>query len=197
MQTANARPGKIPINLRSYECVIGFFRFSSIFAGMNQIKVNQNFAFQAVLGNQPMLNGEPVLFDWQSSGNGEFHVLLNNRSFRARLVNRNKAQHTATFEIEGELFEVKVLDQFDELVDKMGINLSVAQVKDLKAPMPGLVLKIDVQPGDVVEKDQPLLILEAMKMENVLKSPAAGTISSIEVTAGDKVDKNQVLLRFA
>lgn len=163
---------------------------------MNQVKVNQQFVFQAELAEQATLNGTPVAFDWYATGNGEFHVLLNNRSYRARLVERNKTLHTATFEIEGELFEVKVLDQFDELVSKMGINLSSAQVKDLKAPMPGLVLQVSVQAGDVVEKDQPLLILEAMKMENVLKSPVAGTLASVEVSPGDKVDKNQVLLRF-
>lgn len=163
---------------------------------MNQVKVNQQFVFQASLAEQPTLNGLPVEFDWYAAENGEFHVLFNNQSFRARLIERNKALHTATFEIEGELFEVKVLDQFDELVSKMGINLSVAQVKDMKAPMPGLVLQVSVKPGDVVEKDQPLLILEAMKMENVLKSPAAGSLASVEVKPGDKVDKNQVLLRF-
>ena len=64
---------------------------------------------------------------------------------------------------------------------------------DVVAPMPGLVLQTNAQEGDEVEEGQAVIILEAMKMENVIKAPAGGTISKIKVKEGETVDKNAVL----
>ena len=94
-------------------------------------------------------------------------------------------------------YEVKAKDDFDILLDKMGLaNLTQTKVNNVKAPMPGLELEIMAEPGQEVEKGTPLLILEAMKMENVLKSPAEGVIKKIEVVKGQAVEKNFVLLTF-
>ena len=71
------------------------------------------------------------------------------------------------------------------------------KVNELKAPMPGLVLEINVKPGDELQKGDRVLVLEAMKMENVIKAPADATVASIEVEKGKTVDKNQVMIRFA
>jgi biotin carboxyl carrier protein len=71
------------------------------------------------------------------------------------------------------------------------------KMKELKAPMPGLVVKIEVKPGDEVQKDQPLVILEAMKMENVLKAVGNATVASVEVKQGQAVEKNQVMIKFS
>jgi biotin carboxyl carrier protein len=73
---------------------------------------------------------------------------------------------------------------------------STAKIRNVKAPMPGLVLRIEVQPGQEVEKDTPLLILEAMKMENVIKSPGSGRVKSIPVQQGIAVEKSAVLIEF-
>ena len=62
--------------------------------------------------------------------------------------------------------------------------------------MPGVVLEIKVKKGDQIQKEEPLVILEAMKMENVLTSPLDGTISSIEVAEKDTVEKNTLLIKF-
>ncbi|MCL4145650.1 UNVERIFIED_CONTAM: hypothetical protein GTU68_019273 [Idotea baltica] len=62
--------------------------------------------------------------------------------------------------------------------------------------MPGLILDILVEVGQTIQKGDQLMILEAMKMENVLKAPGEGSISSIEVSQGDSVEKNQVLIKF-
>lgn len=70
------------------------------------------------------------------------------------------------------------------------------KVKDVKAPMPGMVLSVIATVGQVVEKDTPLVILEAMKMENVIKSPAAGTVRRINAIQGNAVEKNTVLIEF-
>ena len=72
-----------------------------------------------------------------------------------------------------------------------------AKVKNIKAPMPGMVLNILVEDGDTVTKDQAVVILEAMKMENVIKSPVDGTIKKVGVTKGVAVEKNTILIEFA
>ena len=70
------------------------------------------------------------------------------------------------------------------------------KIKDIKAPMPGLVLNILVYEGLEVSKGDNILVLEAMKMENIIKSPSNGKISKILVSPGGKVEKNQILVQF-
>jgi biotin carboxyl carrier protein len=75
-------------------------------------------------------------------------------------------------------------------------RLAAKKVAEIKAPMPGLVLEVLVSKGDEIKVNQPLVILEAMKMENVLKSPTDGSIKKVEITKGDSVEKNQLLISF-
>ena len=65
--------------------------------------------------------------------------------------------------------------------------------RDLKAPMPGLVVKVLVSAGDEVSPGQPIVVLQAMKMENELSVPRGGTVSSVGVAAGQTVEAGQVL----
>jgi len=71
-----------------------------------------------------------------------------------------------------------------------------AKVREIKAPMPGMVLNIMIEAGAVVAKDQALIILEAMKMENVIKSPIDGTVKRVGVNQGVAVEKNTILIEF-
>jgi biotin carboxyl carrier protein len=66
----------------------------------------------------------------------------------------------------------------------------------VKAPMPGLVLNIVVEPGQTVEKGDPMIILEAMKMENVIKAAGEGRVKAIKVQKGMAVDKGQLLIEL-
>jgi biotin carboxyl carrier protein len=75
-------------------------------------------------------------------------------------------------------------------------KLHSAKVNELKAPMPGLVLDIVVSEGQEVKKGDALVVLEAMKMENILKSPADVVVKKISVKKGTAVEKNQVLVLF-
>ena len=62
--------------------------------------------------------------------------------------------------------------------------------------MPGLILEINIEEGQEVKENDPLLILEAMKMENVINSPRDGVIKSIAVSQGNTVEKNALLIEF-
>jgi biotin carboxyl carrier protein len=79
----------------------------------------------------------------------------------------------------------------------MGMNAAGSGIlKEIKAPMPGLILDLKVAPGDVVKKGDVVLILEAMKMENSIKSPGDGVVKEVKVSLKQSVEKNQVLIQF-
>ncbi|MEZ4455588.1 MAG: biotin/lipoyl-containing protein [Gemmatimonadales bacterium] len=97
----------------------------------------------------------------------------------------------------GERFEVEVLDErthhFQSLV---GAGKGHQGPAALKAPMPGLVVRILVGPGDAVAAGQGLVVLEAMKMENELKAAGAGVVDQVSAAAGQAVEKGAVLVTF-
>ena len=94
-------------------------------------------------------------------------------------------------------YEVVLLDKVDELIKKMGLSVGQGlQINKLEAPMPGLILDIQVAAGDKVKEGDALLILSAMKMENNILSPRDGVIRKVLVAKGDAIDKGQVLIEF-
>ncbi len=83
------------------------------------------------------------------------------------------------------------------VLEKMGLSsLNSAKISELKAPMPGMVLKVFVNEGDEIKKGENLFVLEAMKMENIIKAPRDAVIKTVKIKPGDKVEKGQILLQF-
>ncbi len=129
-----------------------------------------------------------------ANGN-ELHVLQNNEAFDVKVISTNFNTKTLTLEVNGNKYELNIEDKYDLLVKKMGLSAVVVQkMTNVKAPMPGLVIDVLVEPGQAIEKGTQLLILEAMKMENVLKAEGEGIVKSIEVVKGAAVDKGQILI---
>jgi biotin carboxyl carrier protein len=148
--------------------------------------------------DQIQLNGQPFAWDVVALGNDRFQVLYQGRSYNAELVELDYASKSIVLKINSQRIELKAKDRLDLLLESMGISdASATKVNELKAPMPGLIVDIRVQPGQAVQKGDALLVLEAMKMENILKAPADGTVSSIRVGLRDSVQKGQVLVQFA
>ncbi|RZK26035.1 MAG: biotin/lipoyl-binding protein [Hymenobacter sp.] len=144
------------------------------------------------------LNGQPFAWDIASLGDGRYHVLYQGKSYSAELLEADYTTKAFVLKINGQRIELQAKDRFDQLLDKLGLSDATAkQVNELKAPMPGLIIDIRVQPGQAVQKGDPLLVLEAMKMENILKAPADGTIASIAAVLRANVTKGQVLVKFA
>ena len=143
------------------------------------------------------LNGEPFAWDIADLGEGRFHVLYEGRSYNAEVVSTDFATKNIALKLNGQRVELHAKDRFDLLLERLGMsNAASAKVNELKAPMPGLIVDIRVQPGQAVLKGDPLLVLEAMKMENILKAPADGTVGSLKVNLRDNVQKGQVLVQF-
>ena len=137
-------------------------------------------------------------FGWDVSRVSEnvYHVIKDNRSFNVEILEAEEGQQR--IKVNGNLYETETIDKFDALLKKLGMEKGGAgKVNELKAPMPGLVLEISVEVGQAVTKGDRLLVLEAMKMENVIKSPTDATVASIEINKGETVEKNQVMIRFS
>lgn len=171
--------------------------FYILFLSMLQAKVNGK-TFEVVQTEETILiNGEPLEWNLAKIADGYFHILHNNKSYRAEVVKADRAAKTFHFKINNKIYTVDVKDKFDLLLEKMGMaNGASAKINNIKAPMPGLVIDLKVKSGDAVKAGDPLLILEAMKMENILKSPGDGVIKNVKTKKGDSVEKGQVLIEF-
>jgi biotin carboxyl carrier protein len=97
--------------------------------------------------------------------------------------------------IHGEYYETEVKTRLREQAEEYLKNKAQTSAKGtLIAPMPGLVVKVNVNEGDNVKPGDILVVLEAMKMENNLKSQYAGIVKNIEFKEGDNVEKNDIIL---
>jgi biotin carboxyl carrier protein len=143
------------------------------------------------------VNDVPFELDLIQEKEGSYHLIYKGKSYVVELVQRFDQEKKIALKINNNHHVFQVEDRYDALLKQMGLSgMNSEVVKDLKAPMPGLVLNIEVSGGSAVKKGDPLLILEAMKMENVLKSPTDGVIKEILVKQGNAVEKNQLLLNF-
>ncbi|MBI2729675.1 MAG: biotin/lipoyl-binding protein [Sphingobacteriales bacterium] len=125
----------------------------------------------------------------------EFNLIKDQRSVNAKLIHADGKR--ITVEVEGESFEMEIKDALDMLVDQMGYSAaSGKQIKEIKAPMPGLVLEINVTDGQTVNEGDKILILEAMKMENSIMIQTNAVIKRIAVSSGQAVEKGQLLVEL-
>ena len=118
----------------------------------------------------------------QASSNGEYTVKVNGKNYAVKLEG-----DTAT--VNGKAYDINV---------KAGIEHKAssgsAEGEEVKAALPGNILRIEVGEGDEVAEGDVLLVVEAMKMETEIKSPKAGTVNAIEVAQGDKIVTGQTLV---
>ena len=100
-------------------------------------------------------------------------------------------------EMEGRLFEVAVEDERTRHIRQLASHAAPVETRrDLLAPMPGLIVRVEVVEGQEVDAGDGLVVMEAMKMENELRADAPGRVLSIEVGAGQAVERDTVLLKL-
>ncbi|MEN9611606.1 MAG: hypothetical protein RLZZ628_2420 [Bacteroidota bacterium] len=135
--------------------------------------------------------------DLLQNGVNQFHILKNQKAYNAEIVSVDYANKTFTFKINGTIHTTTIGDRYDRLVKSMGLSKAgAAKMNEIKAPMPGLVLEVSVVVGQAVQKGDKVLILEAMKMENVLKASGDGVVKAIRVAKGTPVEKGYVLIEM-
>jgi biotin carboxyl carrier protein len=144
-----------------------------------------------------ILNGQSQSIDILAESVGKCHIIMDHRSYNTEIVEFNHETKTARVKVNGTVYTIAIKDRFDDLLKSLGMEVAgVKKIKHIKAPMPGLVLDIMIEEGQMVQKDSPLLILEAMKMENVIKSPTEGKIKKVVAMKSHAVEKNAVLIEF-
>ena len=165
---------------------------------MYQIKVNGEYTYDIDKNSDGLsINGDRVTADIKQLNVSAWHIINNLRSYNAEIINFNSAEKTAEIKVNNTIYTVTAKDQFDILLDKLGLSsLNAAKVSEIKAPMPGMVLKVFVTEGMEIKKGDNLFILEAMKMENIIKAPADVTVKTVKIKPGDKVEKGQILMLF-
>ncbi|MGO1750883.1 MAG: acetyl-CoA carboxylase biotin carboxyl carrier protein subunit [Psychroflexus sp.] len=134
--------------------------------------------------------------DVQESKN-KLHILQNNESVQSEILKSDFLNKKYNIKINANTYVVSIKNDLDLLIKEMGLSLAASQVvNDIKAPMPGLILDINVSEGDEVSEGDQLLVLEAMKMENAITAPRNAVIKSISVNKSETVTKNQLLIEM-
>jgi len=127
-----------------------------------------------------------------------FIISGNNKLFEAFLTSIDTDRKKMTWQINGQYLEIKITSSIDKLLSDLGIStIGKLKVNEIKAPMPGLIRKILIHPGDILDPGSPVLILEAMKMENIIKSPPIEVkVKKVMVEEGKTVEKGSVMILF-
>jgi biotin carboxyl carrier protein len=155
-----------------------------------KVKVNDSLSFDINKESSSKL-------DAVQTAENYLHVLHQNKPFKAEIVSADFNQKQYTVKVNNNSYTVAIANDLDQLIKDLGFEVGLTkQVNAIKAPMPGLILEINVEVGQTVKENDPLLILEAMKMENSFLSPRDGVIKSIAASKGDAVDKGQLLIEF-
>jgi biotin carboxyl carrier protein len=165
---------------------------------MYKVKVDNkhDFNFEKTQGVW-QLEGKDIAFDMIELGKTTFHVIKDNKSYTVEIVNHNVAEKSFQIKVNQTIYSLTVKDKYDELLHQLGLDKAmVTKVSNIKAPMPGLVLNILVEDGQEIKKGDALIVLEAMKMENILKSPTDGKVKKVAVKKGVAVEKGQILIEF-
>jgi biotin carboxyl carrier protein len=164
---------------------------------MLNIKVNeQEFIFDHIAGTA-MLDGKPVNADVVKLAPNKYHLLINRQSYNIELLDKSENGKEMVILVNGIKQTVAIKDKYDALLSQLGMDkLMGAKNNNVKAPMPGLVLRVMVAVGDVVKKGDALLVLEAMKMENIIKADGDGTVKRIAVVDKQVVEKNTLLIEL-
>lgn len=162
-------------------------------------------ALQALLGDRTVeierdgdvvrLDGREVEARVTRLSEHTIHLLLDGRSYI--LTTERQPDGSVRVTHGGQSHTVRIKSERDQLLERMGMaDAASAAAADLRAPMPGLVLQVLVEPGQAVEAGQGLVVLEAMKMENELRAEAAATVASVPAAPGSAVAKGDVLVTF-
>lgn len=127
----------------------------------------------------------------------DYHILEEKKAFKVSLINADFLNKALTLTVNGNTYHIKIEDEYDQQVRKMGLLAVTSQkVNSIKAPMPGLIVNVMVKVGQEISEGTPLLVLSAMKMENIILAQGDGVVKSIEVKKDDAVEKGQLIIEM-
>jgi len=163
------------------------------------VKVDdKDYKLEVVEGEKSLeikLNGRTIKHDnHQANSNRLTMFLQDNKPIELELSKDNGVYDCW---LNSRLAHCEVIDEKTaRYASLMGAAVGAGKANVLKAPMPGLIVKVEVEVGQEVKKGDGLVIVEAMKMENELKAANPGKVKAIKVKIGQPVEKNQILIEF-
>jgi acetyl/propionyl-CoA carboxylase alpha subunit len=165
---------------------------------MYRSRVNDKYDFNIEKDNGRItINGEPCELDIFKKDEATFHIIYKNKTYKATLTNITKDHQQLEIKINQRIYSIELSNEKDLLLKKLGLSMpSKLHADTLKAPMPGLIQDVLVHEGQEIKSGETLIILKAMKMENILKSPHDGIIKKINVVKNQKIEKDSVLIQF-
>lgn len=156
-----------------------------------KVKINESFEFD-------LKDSDTKKLDFLKLSDTTFHVLSKNKSFNVKLKKSNATKKEFVIKINSNSYSVKILNQLDLLIKEMGFSIHISKKdNNIKAPMPGLILSVNVKEEQEVVEGETLMILEAMKMENSITAPKDGIIKSVNVKSGGAVEKGELMIEMA
>lgn len=161
-----------------------------------KIEIEEGSTFELETQDDSLLiNGENSEYSINKIKDNQFLLQANHKNYNVFVIGQENEQ--LLLSINGYQVNVHVKDHIAQILEKLGMDMDLAEeINELVAPMPGSIIEIAIKEGDEVKQGDTLLILEAMKMENVIKSPTDGVIQKLHVEKGNNVEKNQVLISF-
>ncbi len=147
-------------------------------------------------GHKISLNGKTILATTSELGGSRSELLINHNSYEVDIRSDGHDNQRTVFMLGVEI-PVEIEDyNLAQLRKTAGMSSGTTVAKQVKAPMPGLILEVKVAAGDKVAKGAPLMIIEAMKMENVIKAPADAVVAKVPVEVGASVERHDILVEF-
>ncbi len=135
--------------------------------------------------------------DIQKIGENQFHLLHKTKSYHIEVLHTDWEKKTLKLKINGQQVETKYEHSLEKTLQKLGLENIQNQIQTkIFAPMPGLILNVLVKKDQSISKGDPLAIIEAMKMENIIKATFDGSIEKVHISNNDKVDKNDLLFEL-
>lgn len=163
---------------------------------MYEVTINDSKYQVEIIGNKVLVNDKELNVALKKTTSGEYQLVLPDKVIYP-LVEMGDSSKDLKVTLMSNVYEASVKDEYDQLLESMGLDkMMTSKQSDLKAPMPGLVLEIIAEPGQSIPKGEPILVLEAMKMENMIKSPMDVVVKDVMVQKGQAVEKNSVLVTF-
>ena len=162
-------------------------------------KVSLNDSTRSVVINQDHIEVDGERWEWDlvMISDSKFHLINEQGSYLIQVERFDPQNKQVDLKLNGVSFRTQVMDRYDILLEKLGMNQAdMHSHLEVKAPMPGKILEVKVKIGQEVKKGDQLMVLEAMKMENIIKAAGDGVVEHIFVETGVTVEKNQVLIQF-
>lgn len=134
-------------------------------------------------------------YSLERTGTQSYSLIVGRRSISVLVEPLDEKKYRIT--ANGRSRTVLLKDEQDLLLEELGLEEMIdTGEEEIRAPMPGLVLDVRVEPGQIVDVDDGLVVVEAMKMENELRAPTAGKVTAVHIKSGDTVDKNELLIEI-